>query len=71
MYAALFRFSLAAFLLGAVGLVHAEGLAVEVVDDAGSRLRLAQPARRIISLAPHLTETLFAAGAGERVVGSV
>ncbi|WP_374682791.1 cobalamin-binding protein [Accumulibacter sp.] len=71
MSAALFRFSLAAFLLAAAGLVHAEGKAVEVVDDAGSRLRLAQPATRIISLAPHLTETLFAAGAGERVVGSV
>ncbi len=71
MSAALLRFSLAGCLLGAVALLHAEGQAVEVVDDAGSRLRLAQPARRIISLAPHLTETLFAAGAGERVVGSV
>ncbi len=30
---------------------------------------LAAPARRIISLAPHLTELLFAVGAGERVVG--
>jgi iron complex transport system substrate-binding protein len=31
---------------------------------------LRQPARRIISLAPHITELLFAAGAGERVVGT-
>ncbi|HQC80658.1 MAG TPA: cobalamin-binding protein [Accumulibacter sp.] len=45
--------------------------AVSVVDDAGTTLRLAQPARRIVSLAPHLTETLFAAGAGERIVGTV
>ena len=31
---------------------------------------LAAPARRIISLAPHLTELLFAAGAGAQVVGA-
>ena len=44
---------------------------VVVVDDSGATVRLAQPARRIVSLAPHLTETLFAAGAGERLVGTV
>lgn len=38
-------------------------------DDEGHELLLAQPARRIVSVAPHLTELLFAAGAGERVVG--
>ncbi|UCE88212.1 MAG: cobalamin-binding protein, partial [Pseudomonadota bacterium] len=38
-------------------------------DDAGREVRLAQPARRIVSLAPHLTELLFAAGAGGQVVG--
>ena len=42
-----------------------------VVDDAGSRIALAGPAQRIISLAPHTTELLFAAGAGEQVVGVV
>lgn len=42
-----------------------------VRDDAGNELRLAAPARRIVSLAPHLTESLFAAGAGERIVGTV
>jgi iron complex transport system substrate-binding protein len=31
----------------------------------------AQPARRIVSLAPHATEMLFAAGAGGAVVGTV
>ncbi len=46
-------------------------VAVSVVDDSGATVRLAQPARRIVSLAPHLTETLFAAGAGERIVGTV
>ncbi|NML14926.1 cobalamin-binding protein [Azohydromonas caseinilytica] len=39
-------------------------------DDAGQELVLARPARRIVSVAPHLTELLFAAGAGERVVGA-
>ena len=34
-------------------------------------LRLAAPARRIVSLVPHATENLFAAGAGDRIVGVV
>lgn len=44
---------------------------VSVDDDSGARIRLPEPARRIVSLAPHLTELLFEAGAGERVVGVV
>ncbi len=44
---------------------------VRVADDAGRMLVLAQPARRVISLAPDLTELMFAAGAGSRVVGTV
>ena len=43
--------------------------AVRVVDDAGALVELDAPARRIVSLAPNLTELLFAAGAGEVVVG--
>jgi len=42
---------------------------VTVRDDYGQTLRLAKPAQRIVSLAPHLTELLFAAGAGSQVVG--
>ncbi|WP_051242656.1 cobalamin-binding protein [Azohydromonas australica] len=38
-------------------------------DDEGHELSLPHPARRIVSVAPHLTELLFAAGAGDRVVG--
>ena len=45
--------------------------AVEAVDDTGNRTILEKPAQRIISLAPHITEALFAAGAGDRVVGVV
>ena len=40
-------------------------------DDHGRRVELPQPARRIVSLAPHVTELLFDAGAGARVVGAV
>src|SRR5215510_11870476 len=42
---------------------------VEAIDATGARVALAAPARRIVSLAPHATELLFAAGAGDRVVG--
>lgn len=42
---------------------------IRVMDDTGRSVMLEQPAQRIISLAPYLTELLFAAGAGEAIVG--
>ena len=45
------------------------GADIKVTDDSGQQLSLQQPARRIVSLAPHITEQLFAVGAGEQVVG--
>lgn len=45
--------------------------AIEVVDDSGNTVSLAAPATRIISLAPHVTEQLFAIGAGGKIVGAV
>lgn len=39
------------------------------VDATGATVALAAPASRIVSLAPHATESLFAAGAGDRIVG--
>jgi iron complex transport system substrate-binding protein len=44
---------------------------ISVLDDSGARVTLRQPARRVISLAPHVTELLFAAGGGARVVGAI
>jgi iron complex transport system substrate-binding protein len=41
-----------------------------VVDDNGAEVRLAEPAKRIISLAPNITEVLFHVGAGEQIVGA-
>jgi iron complex transport system substrate-binding protein len=56
------------FLLSAgSGVAWAE--AVQIGDDRGVTIRLAQPARRIITLTPHLTELVFAAGAGGRLAG--
>lgn len=43
---------------------------VAATDDSGRRIELAQPARRVVSLAPHITEQLFAIGAGERIVAT-
>jgi iron complex transport system substrate-binding protein len=41
-----------------------------VVDDAGDRVTVKYPPRRIVSLAPGATEMLFAAGAGSRVIAT-
>jgi len=43
---------------------------IVATDVSGASIRLPAPARRIVSLAPHITELLFAAGAGDRVVGT-
>ena len=40
-------------------------------DDTGQEVRLKAPAKRIVALAPHLAESLYAAGAGDRLVGAV
>lgn len=45
--------------------------AITVKDDGGQTVTVAKPALRIISLAPSVTELLFAAGGGSRVVGAV
>jgi ABC-type Fe3+-hydroxamate transport system substrate-binding protein len=42
---------------------------IERVDDLGRTLRLGDPARRIVCLVPSITETLYAIGVGEEIVG--
>jgi iron complex transport system substrate-binding protein len=45
--------------------------AIEVVDDTGRLVSLDRPATRIITLAPHLTEMLYAIEQGNRIVATV
>jgi iron complex transport system substrate-binding protein len=44
---------------------------IVVKDDTGQEIRLKGPAKRIVSIAPHATESLYAAGAGPQMVGTV
>jgi len=55
-------------LLLAAGAAQAQ---LRVTDDYGRAVVLAAPARRVVSLAPHLTELMYAAGAGARLVGAL
>jgi iron complex transport system substrate-binding protein len=56
-------------LLLALAPTLAGAAALELRDDAGTLHRLEQPATRIVALAPHLSELVFAAGAGAALVG--
>ncbi len=58
-------------LLGMLAGPPADAAARSVVDDAGNRVVLEAPAGRVIALAPHLAEAVFALGAGDRLVGTV
>ena len=57
--------------LGCLAIISTAHAEIIVPDDAGRMLALASPARRIVSLAPNVTELLYAAGAGNFVVGAV
>jgi iron complex transport system substrate-binding protein len=59
---------LLAAVLAAPVLAHAS---ITVKDDDGKLVTLQKPAQRVISLAPHITELLFAAGGGDHIVGVV
>ena len=58
-------------LTAALALLPAARADLLVTDDSGQQIRLKAPATRIVTLAPHATEILYAAGAGERLVGTV
>ncbi|MCS0592561.1 cobalamin-binding protein [Massilia norwichensis] len=59
-----------AALVAALAAAQAQA-AITVKDDGGNTVTLQKPAQRVISLAPHVTEMLFAAGGGSHVVGVV
>jgi iron complex transport system substrate-binding protein/vitamin B12 transport system substrate-binding protein len=58
----------AAAMLTVLGPARAE---VSVRDAMATTVTLARPARRIVTLVPHATELVYAAGAGDRMVGTV
>ena len=47
----------------------AQARPLTVVDDRGRLVTLSAPAQRIVALAPSITEIVYAAGAGPRLVG--
>jgi len=50
---------------------YVNAVAISVEDDSGRTVTLAQPAERIIALAPHLVELSYAVGAGKQLVGAI
>ena len=58
----------AVLLMVAMPLLHAE---IRVQDYSGAELVLEKPATRLIALSPHIVENIFAAGAGDLLVGVV
>jgi iron complex transport system substrate-binding protein len=58
-------------LLAALAASLPASAAISVTDGDGNTVTLQKPAQRVISLAPHITELLFAAGGASHVVGVV
>jgi len=58
-------------LVAALAASHASQAQITVRDDDGNPITLPKPAQRVIAMAPHVTELIFAAGAGDKIVGTV
>ncbi|PVZ67624.1 cobalamin-binding protein [Pelagibaculum spongiae] len=67
----LFLYLLTAFTHSALAGESSENQPISVVDNRGRTITLPAPAKRIISLAPHITEQLFEIGAGDRIIATV
>jgi len=59
------------WLLLAATLYAAAAHALSVTDASGAAVMLKQPARRVVALAPHAVEMLYAAGAGKALAAAV
>lgn len=51
------------------GIVRAQG--IELIDDNGRAIVLKEPAHRVVTLSSQVTEIVFAAGAGNKIVATV
>ena len=59
-------------LSGALALnICVAGAAITVVDDDGRQVTLQKPALRVIAMAPHATELVYAAGGAEKIIAAV
>ena len=65
------KFRLFCALTATLALLPAAHADLVFKDDSGREVRLEGPAKRFVTLAPHATEMLYAAGAGDRLIGTV
>src|SRR5258705_8147812 len=66
------RFTLVTTVLAIAAAITTNACAtVSVTDDTGATVTLPALAQRVISLAPHVTEMLYAAGGGAKLIGAV